>query len=478
MILIEGDGSGLDQVNVTGIDSFNIAGPSIIFLAADLSTPRGEYVIIDYSGQPLSDNWVTSNLYVQFQGALSGRIVHDAANTQVKLQLMYWQAWPQWYPSTDGTWGETENWEDFRVPNGPQDAAFFWEKSSQSITVTLDGHRQIGHLEFNSLRTTYTIANGSLGSLSVGSAVWDGRISAIRGSHRVTAELKLLGDTHFEIAPSAVLALSGETSIAGGKVVTKEGIGVLTIDGPQDHEAGSVLGVVRGRLNLNSNAGANGARLALSVTRNSDGQDATIVLGADQDLKELFIDFEAPGNQGFDLNSPPAAGGVHEVRVYADDLEGTLRMLNAAIRRTNQEGAISEVDGIFDSGLHPNSAIGLALRGDHVLLRSTRFGDLNLDGRVTISDFIELAANFGTMETATWQEGDLNHDGDITIADFIDLASNFNSSYSGGSWEIGQEDAAMLAAFAAQHEVQVPEPIELMLLPVAAGMLRRRRRLV
>ena len=61
-------------------------------------------------------------------------------------------------------------------------------------------------------------------------------------------------------------------------------------------------------------------------------------------------------------------------------------------------------DKIIDSGLHSNSKIGLAQQTDHIYIRSTRVGDLNLDGNVTISDFLDLASNFGTVGTATWQD--------------------------------------------------------------------------
>jgi len=83
------------------------------------------------------------------------------------------------------------------------------------------------------------------------------------------------------------------------------------------------------------------------------------------------------------------------------------------------------------------------------LARLTRIGDLNLDGAVTISDFIDLASNFN--KAGTWQEGDLNYDGFVTISDFIDLASNFNQSVSGEAMPISESDAAMLAQFAAER---------------------------
>ena len=108
---------------------------------------------------------------------------------------------------------------------------------------------------------------------------------------------------------------------------------------------------------------------------------------------------------------------------------------------------------------------------------------MNLDGQVTISDFIDLASNFNATGK-TWQEGDLNNDGSVTISDFIDLASNFNSSYAGSPTAISAGDRLTLASFASSVGVDpsiigsaVPEPASIGLLAVGAiGLLQRRRR--
>jgi hypothetical protein len=110
-------------------------------------------------------------------------------------------------------------------------------------------------------------------------------------------------------------------------------------------------------------------------------------------------------------------------------------------------------------------AIVADAHGDaNVLIRPTRIGDLNLDGAVTISDFIDLASQFNQPGQLTWQEGDLNYDGQVTIADFIDLAANFNTSY------VQSAGAAADVSSAA-----VPEPT-LLSTCVLALVLRVRRR--
>src|SRR5205823_3097412 len=109
----------------------------------------------------------------------------------------------------------------------------------------------------------------------------------------------------------------------------------------------------------------------------------------------------------------------------------------------------------------------------YILVRPTRIGDLNLDGVVTISDFIDLSSNFGRTGV-TWQEGDLNYDGSITISDFIDLASNFGATYAGDVIPISDADALILNNFAAAH---VPEPASISLLLLASLATLRRCRL-
>jgi len=130
------------------------------------------------------------------------------------------------------------------------------------------------------------------------------------------------------------------------------------------------------------------------------------------------------------------------------------------------------------AGLHANSGIGLALVNDahgdaSIFIRLTRIGDLNLDGQVSISDFIDLAAHFNGP--GTWQEGDLNYDGQVTISDFIDLASNFNTSYAGEVFPISPEHQQALSSFAAANGVTVPEPTAIVSLILVGPLFARRR---
>src|SRR6185503_15437912 len=162
---------------------------------------------------------------------------------------------------------------------------------------------------------------------------------------------------------------------------------------------------------------------------------------------------------------------------------GDLQAITAQIRSglNSGTGIVSTAPGnpfrlgsMSNAGTIYSSFQGISgLNGDEVLIRYTRIGDLNLDGTVTISDFIDLASNFNHIGGSTWQMGDVNYDGSVTISDFIDLASNFNQSVSGDALPISSSDAAMLSSFAAAN---VPEPGASPLLLCGALWLRRRIR--
>ena len=195
--------------------------------------------------------------------------------------------------------------------------------------------------------------------------------------------------------------------------------------------------------------------------------------GGTSHLNELNIDAE--GVLDLKNNSLVLEGG---------DLASITQQIRSGLYQgvgiiSSAPGSPFRLESMSNSGTIYSSFQGIGgLNGDEVLIRYTRIGDLNLDGTVSIADFIDLAAHFN-QSNATWQMGDVNYDGVVTISDFIDLASNFNQSVSGGFTAIGDEDRAMLASFAAANGAgAVPEP-GWMGAMIGLGMVggRRRRRM-
>jgi hypothetical protein len=62
-----------------------------------------------------------------------------------------------------------------------------------------------------------------------------------------------------------------------------------------------------------------------------------------------------------------------------------------------------------------------------MLLRHALAGDANLDRTVNLTDFNQLAANFG-QAGKSWHQGDFNYDGTANLTDFNLLAGNFGAS--------------------------------------------------
>ena len=396
------------------------------------------------------------------------------------LRIQYSMAAPpQWNLDADGSWANPGNWSSNSVPDSPTAIANFLGKITAPRTITLDGDRTVGTINFDSFNR-YTIAPGTGGTLTMGGPGAHGAINLNPATHEISAKVIVAAPSTFNVPGDGRLILSGGLAINNGAPLLMSGDGDLTLSGPQTHQNGATLTINNLRLANNSNSGAPAsattaasAPLAVTISGGPDVFMSTMTLGASQDLNSLTINFADEGTQYVDLNGDGAE--IHVLRIHGGDLNAAKSALAASIANGKTNG-----EGIVDFGLHPGGAIGVAKLTDahgeaYVLVRPTRVGDLNLDGSVTISDFIDLASHFNAA--GDWQTGDLNGDGVVTISDFIDLASNFNSSYSGEVFPISGADRSALEAFAAAHGVSlVPEPGAMMPLLAGAAFLHRRRR--
>jgi hypothetical protein len=261
---------------------------------------------------------------------------------------------------------------------------------------------------------------------------------------------------------------TASTAVFFGNVT---GSNFFTGSGIKDFEGGSsTLGAV-------STTGSTIAQAPASLTASFFRENALTVAG------HVTIDTSGGTSHLNSLDVEP--GGVLDLKNNSLVLEaGDLQEITSEIRNglnagtgivSTAPGAPFRLGSMSNAGAIYSSFQGIGgLNGDEVLIRYTRIGDLNLDGTVTISDFIDLASNFNHTGGATWQMGDVNYDGSVTISDFIDLASNFNQSVSGASISSNVGDRAMLDHFAAS----VPEPCAAMIMVLSAltfaGRARRR----
>jgi hypothetical protein len=114
---------------------------------------------------------------------------------------------------------------------------------------------------------------------------------------------------------------------------------------------------------------------------------------------------------------------------------------------------------------------GENITGNAILLKYAKFGDANLDGKVSFADFQRLEVAFGNP--GFWGNGDFDYSGIIDYADFVMLFNNYGQTLGQPAAPISPGDAMSLAAFAAAN---VPEPAFLGIAGVGVAMLARRRR--
>jgi hypothetical protein len=82
-------------------------------------------------------------------------------------------------------------------------------------------------------------------------------------------------------------------------------------------------------------------------------------------------------------------------------------------------------DVLHLSGNQTGAFGGATVDASSVLVRFTRLGDANLDGRVGVADFQRLELGYG-MAGQGWGRGDFNYDGIVDDADFRLLYANFD----------------------------------------------------
>lgn len=361
-----------------------------------------------------------------------------------------------WQTSGSGTWGDFGDWD---VPGGTpgvdgslsgNDTATFGSAAVGATTVSLDGQNPgLAALTFSNAAASYTIAQGTGGSLTMGTSAATGAVAVTAGSHTISTGLALGRDTTFTTDSGTRLTLGG--ALSGANTLTKAGVGELLITGTGGLSGATTVSA--GTLRVNGSIASSAVSVGNTATLAGSGTIGATTINAGGTL--------SPGNSPGTITANGTTvwqpGGDYNWQIHdADAGAGTgwdLMSIAGDLDLTNLSAL-----NTFDINLWSLSAIGPDSNGN--------------------------AVDFNPAQAYTWTIARVTGGGQILGFDAdafnINLAaangtSGFTNSLAGGTITIVQNNADLNLVFA-----PVPEPAGLGLLAaaaVAAWAVRRRVRL-
>ena len=168
--------------------------------------------------------------------------------------------------------------------------------------------------------------------------------------------------------------------------------------------------------------------------RNEEGQFSSklVSLSPTPGIAEVTTaDLDADGD--FDLISTSvsiAVGGAvewHENVDGAGTLSSSRRISLASSEPYFTSAYVADIDGDGDLDVAAAAFAGGGLQKPGLLAwyENRLNGDVDDNGEVGFSDFLEFSRNFGKEADAIWEDGDFNTDGAVNFEDFLLLSGNF-----------------------------------------------------
>lgn len=350
---------------------------------------------------------------------LFGDMVAGFAEVNVDIDYLRWDttgAWappanPGWAVNGSGDWNISGNWGD-GLPNGVGSVALLGGVISSAQTVYTNSAVIVGTLKFDNANSYMVTGQGSL-TLQV--ATGTASVEVMQGSHKINLPSIFASDTNITVAGGATLTIGNPMTIKANKIVTKTG--AVIIQAPLTIETGGVL-----------NLGAGPAATLFGAPLLASGAKVNV------QNNSLIIDYRGQGS--------PAAGIKSQLT-------------------TGYNAGAWNGEGINSTSATSTTGLGWKETSatESILIKYTYYGDADLSGTVTSTDFNALLAGYGKTTGAIWAEGDFDYDGKVNTRDFNYLAGNFGAAAIPG---------ATLGSV-------VPEPASVAILALGALVGRRRR---
>jgi hypothetical protein len=374
---------------------------------------------------------------------------------------------PAWTGASGSTWST-----GFGAAPASGSIVNFGAIANTSATVLVDAAATPGALSFDSATTKYTLSGSAIALTGSAAA-----ISAVAGTHQVSAELAVAVPTAVSAGSGATLILDNVTGSGG---IVKAGLGTVNLagtavfGGTAEVTAGLLLvdGVLAGSGNLSvgweGTLGGHGAierPVSVSGKLAPGNSIGTLTTTAASLLSGSVLEIQASASAADKL----IVGGplsiteaTMQVRVDLDTpvLAGTSFDVVAFASRSGEFEAV-DIEAAFAGGSVAGVYFNVAADSDSYNLSLMAFmpGDADLDGQVKIGDLVALAQNWNSAGQG-WRGGDFDGDGEVKIGDLVALAQNWNRSL-----------------LAAPPAAAVPEPLSVALLAAGGLALVRRRRM-
>lgn len=226
-----------DFIQVTGANGLIIDGGKVNVLLEGTGSPfatAGTYNIFSFNGA------------IQGLGTSAFAVVNPAAgfiytfgtnNNFITLTVATSGLVTNWASANGGSWNTAANWSN-GVPNESGATATFGNSLTGPGTITLDGNKTVGNVTFDNANS-YTIASGSVGSLTFQTSTASSSLMAPQGSHTISAPVVLASNLNAEVGVGAVVTLSDVVS--GSRSLTKRGAGVLNLNGANSYSGNTTL---------------------------------------------------------------------------------------------------------------------------------------------------------------------------------------------------------------------------------------------
>jgi fibronectin-binding autotransporter adhesin len=293
--------------------------------------------------------------------------------------------------------------------------------------------------DFNQLGTAATPITLGASAAGVGTTTINSGTLLIRTADQSTSRGVFLDNGGGNLDYAGALTINN--AITGTGPLTKVGAGNLNINAIRTD---GVLTSTTGTTKIAAGGGSAGTSIV-----------GGLVLGGGAGAWTSALDIT---DHGLVVNYPD--GGPSPIATIADQIKSGRNGgswngngINSSVAAGSASLAIGYAESSQAVGAGGGTFAGQSVDGSAVLARTTYAGDSNLDGKVDLTDFTFLAANFNTNGGAQWLQGDYNYDGNVDLTDFTFLASNFNKSLpaDGGGSTLGTmvpEPASLVSALA------------------------------